>query len=113
MNYLLLQIIALVFVLFSLSRVILRYNKNKTKFRETLFWVILWIAAVLIIIFPDIMSLIAKDLGVSRGVDIIIYFSIMILFYLNFKGMIRDEKVEQDISKIVKEITLRKKWKEF
>src|SRR3989344_9048973 len=109
MEYLLLQIIGLVFVAFVLSRIILRYKKDKFTFRETLFWAILWILVGIVVVLPGFMSFLAKILGVGRGVDVIIYLGLILLFYLNFKSTVRMEKIEQDISKVVKEITLRKK----
>ena len=55
------------------------------------------------------MTSFANILGVGRGVDAVIYLALILLFYMQFKNYVKMEKIEQDVSKVVKEIALRKK----
>jgi hypothetical protein len=43
-------------------------------------------------------------LGVGRGIDVLVYLSIILLFYSNFKQTERIEKLEKEITKLVREI---------
>jgi hypothetical protein len=44
---------------------------------------------------------------VGRGVDLVIYISVLILFYLIFRTLVRLDKIEKDITKIVREVALK------
>jgi len=51
----------------------------------------------------------AEIIGLRRGVDVVIYSSIGILFYMLFRLYIKFEEREQEITKVVREIALLKK----
>lgn len=103
------QIIAALFLLFVLSRTYFRYKSNEITLKEFIFWFGFWILVGIVVILPQTMSFLAGVLNVGRGVDVIIYIALMLLFYLNFKTQLKFEKLEQNISKIVREISFRKK----
>jgi len=107
----LLQIIGFVFVLFTASRVILRARDKKLKFRETIFWLSVWFVLIFVIFFPELTSNLAKILGIGRGIDVIIYSSIGLLFYLIFRLYVKLEEAEQEITKVVREVALSEKRK--
>ena len=103
----LIQIIIIIFVLFALSRVLLRFKNNEITIKEFLFWLIFWIAVSITVLLPQTTSLLASWAGVGRGVDLVIYISIVALFYMIFRIFVRLEKIEQDITKIVREIGMK------
>jgi small membrane protein len=69
-------------------------------------WSLLWIASVLIITRPEFSSTVASWLGVGRGVDAIIYVAIAGLYYLVFQVFLKLDKLERDLTKIVRRIAL-------
>ncbi len=58
---------------------------------------------------PESTSQLAGLLGVGRGVDVVFYFAFVLIFYLIFKIIVRLEKIEQNITKIVSKIALGEK----
>jgi small membrane protein len=106
-----LQIIALLFSFFALTRVVLRARDQKLTIVEAIFWNFIWIGLAVTAIFPDISVFIAKLLGIGRGVDFIVYSSIGLMFYLIFRLYIKLEDLEQEITKLVREISFIKKGK--
>lgn len=102
---------AILFAIFAASRVILRYREHKSSWKELIFWNIIWIAAVIIAIFPDITFYFSRILGIERGIDLIIYISIIALFYLMFRLYVKIEGVEQDLTKVVREVSIKKAGK--
>lgn len=96
------QIILLVFILFFLSRVYLRSKEKIIPVKTALFWVIVWVVAIIGIIHPAVTSSIAKFFGVGRGVDVIIYGSISLLFYLVFRIYVMIEDMRREITTIVR-----------
>ena len=106
---LIIQVVGIVIALFSLLMVLIRFRKKQISLREFSLWGVFWIILGVFILYPWLMSRLAALVGVGRGVDVIVYFGLILLFYLVFKINVRMEKIEQDITKIVKEEALRKK----
>lgn len=105
-HMLLIQIIIIIFCLFAITRVGIRYKKNETTAKETIVWGLLWIIVAVVVALPQTTTLIANYLGVGRGVDVIVYLSIVVIFYILFRIFIRLEKIERDITKLVRNVSL-------
>lgn len=105
------QILALIFSLFALSRAFLRTRDKKLSLGELLFWVIVWFMMLLVVFFPDTTTFVANIVGIGRGIDVIIYTSIAILFYMVFRLYVKIEEREQEITLLVREIAYMKKKK--
>lgn len=81
----LLNILIVVFGVFALSRVILRAYAGSITRREYIFWSAVWLFIIIVSLFPRISVLFAHLFGIGRGVDLMIYTSIVVLFYLSFR----------------------------
>src|SRR3989338_10633154 len=93
-----LQWIAIIFALFALSRSILRFRDRQTNWKDFLLWSGIWVAVIIVSINPNITYYFAHALGINRGIDLIIYISIIVLFYLMFRLYIKIDKVEKSIT---------------
>ncbi|EKD80062.1 MAG: hypothetical protein ACD_40C00213G0046 [uncultured bacterium] len=101
------QIIMLFFVLFAASRAILQFRGGVLRFGALSFWLLIWTLALVAIFYPDNTTRLARVLGIGRGVDIIIYSSIAILFYLVFRLHVYLEDLRTEISTLIREISLK------
>ncbi len=101
-----LQIILILFLLFAISRVILRHKDGNLTLGEFLFWFGLFAFALIGVIEPGFTSYVARALGIGRGADIVIYASIALLFYLIFRTNIHLEETKHEITKLVRLIAL-------
>lgn len=104
---LLAQIIFSFFALFALSRTVVRYRKKEIPLSWFLFWIVFWVIVVIAVILPWTTTLLADWIGIGRGVDLVIYFSIIILFYLIFRLFVKIEQIERNITKIVEKNAIR------
>ncbi len=102
----LIQIIGLIISIFAISRVILQVRKNTMTIESALFWIFIWLAVILSVVFPNTLGHLAKITGVGRGVDVIIYLSIIVLFYMVYRNYIKMENMEREITKLVREIAI-------
>lgn len=107
MNINLIQIFLTVFLIFALSRVILRFKGGNLSLAGLLFWSVSFGLAAFFVIFPIYTSEIARSLGIGRGVDVIIYASIIILFYLVFRLYVYMQDIRKEITDLVKKIALK------
>ena len=102
------QIAVVIFCLFAISRIILRAKDKKLSWKETLLWILIFASIGVFVLMPKAMTIISKFAGVQRGVDLFIYISIIALFYLIFRLYIFVEKLEQDITIAIREVSLIK-----
>lgn len=105
------QAIILIFAFFALSRAILRFRHREITFPSFLFWVFIWIAMTIVTIFPRWASFFAGALGVGRGADLLVYLSVILLFYLIFRLYVRFENLERDLTKLVRQLALKRSQK--
>ena len=106
-----LQIIAIAFALFALSRVFRRFKNGKITSKEFALWSIIWIGVIAVSLSMKIVTVVTEFLGVQRPVDALTFVSIILLFYLVYRIYVRFEKVEHDITLVVRDLSFRKKKK--
>ncbi|NCP17162.1 DUF2304 domain-containing protein [Candidatus Kuenenbacteria bacterium CG_4_9_14_3_um_filter_39_14] len=104
----LIQILAIFFVLFAVSRVALKFQRRELKIAEFLMWLVFWLAVGVAFITPESLTKIANILGIGRGADLVLYLAVVVVFYLMFRIFIRLEKMERDITKVVRKNALEK-----
>lgn len=100
------KVIIIAFIFFALSRTALKYKKNEITGRELLIWAVFWLLVGLAALAPQKTDVLAQWLGVSRGADLLVYLSIIVLFYLVFKIIVRLEKMDREITKVVRKNAL-------
>lgn len=111
MPFTLIEIIAVIFALFALSRVILRLKDGNLTRREFLFWAVIWVFLAIVVFVPDLTTTVAHWFGIQQGMNLIVTVAIILLFYLMFRLYVKVENTEQEITKLVRQISLEKKRK--
>lgn len=103
-----LQIVLLVFIIFVLTRVLVRYRKKEIFFKEWLLWTFFWLVVILAVFLPQTTDFVARQVGLQtgRGVDLAVYISIPILFYVIFRVVAKLDRIEQNQTKIVRQLAL-------
>lgn len=104
----LIQIIAALFALFALTRVYLRFKERKLSSLAFILWVFVWVAGCFAIFFPGLTTRIAHLVGIGRGVDVVLYASIVVIFYLLFRLYIKMEDTQRQITTIIHKMALQK-----
>lgn len=103
-----LQVLILIFILFVLSRVLLKYSRRDISFKEWLLWSIFWVAVGVAAVLPKTTDLLASQVGLAtgRGVDLAVYVSIPVLFYIIFRLFAKLDKMDEEITRITRHIAL-------
>ena len=102
------QLVLLIFIIFFLSRVYLRVREKVITVKTAIFWTIVWMVALIGILLPATTTKIASFFGVGRGVDVILYLAVSLLFYLVFRIYVMIEDLRHEITEIVRHIALQK-----
>jgi hypothetical protein len=100
------SIIMILFAIFAYIAVILKVRKDEITKGEFAFWSLLWIGVVVVALIPSFATTIADFFGIGRGVDVMIYLSILTLFYLVFRIFVKLEKLEQEMTMLVRKLAI-------
>ncbi len=69
-------------------------------------WFVFWLAVAIAFITPEFLTHLANLLGIGRGADLVLYVAVVVVFYLMFRIFVRLEKMEREITKVVRKDTL-------
>ena len=97
----------MLFSIFALSRVYLRGKEKVIPQKLAIFWILIWIFAIVGILLPTTTTKLASFFGVGRGVDVIVYLALVLLFYLTFRLYVIIEDLRHEITDLVREIALQ------
>jgi len=104
------QILAFFVLLFFVIRLFFQRNRKEISNNEFVFWLLFWGLASMAIIFIKKIDAFVASLGFSgAGIDVLIYLGVALLFYLVFRLRIKMEKMDKNITKIVRELSLQNK----
>lgn len=103
----LIQIILTIILLAALVVTWRRMRQGVISWREAALWSVLWVAASVVIVLPETTSIIARMVGIGRGVDLAIYASVTLLFVLVFKIFLSLDKIERNLTDMVRKDALR------
>ncbi len=102
-------ILVTVFVAFAVSRVFLRFRAGDMSLGEFLFWLGIWGSIEAVVWIPKFLDEIAHQIGISRGIDAVVYGSVVLLFYLMYRVYVKAEFVEHEITSLVRKLALKEK----
>ncbi|MFA6322221.1 MAG: DUF2304 domain-containing protein [Candidatus Buchananbacteria bacterium] len=106
------QILIIAFILFVVWRTALRYQKKDITNREFWLWLIFWLLVGAATLVPKKTDLVAQYIGVQRGADLLVYISIITLFFIVFKIIVKLEKIDREITKVIRQRAIDEAEKE-
>lgn len=93
--------IALIAILYLYQR--MSQNNSPSSY---VLWGLIWFFIIIFAFVPELSSYISSFFGISRGLDFLVIVGILLSFYLIFKIYMRIDKLQQDMTKIVRELAL-------
>ncbi|MEA3449400.1 MAG: DUF2304 domain-containing protein [Patescibacteria group bacterium] len=103
------QTLALIIIAGFLMRIFRQKQKKSISNKEFIFWLIFWLLAGLAILFIKQIDYFVSLFGFGgQGIDALLYLAVIFLFYTVFKLRVHIEKQDKNITKIVREISLKK-----
>jgi hypothetical protein len=102
-----LQIIALVFALIMIYFAYLHYRRGEINGFEMLFWLIAWIGASVIVIFPEIFRVFSNTIAISRAFDLAVLGGFVLVIPLVYLSYVRTKKIEKKIEDFIRAESLK------
>jgi hypothetical protein len=100
------QFFLLAFALLALVKVVQKYRARAIQTMQFLAWVLISLGATFVAVFPDTTNFFAAMLGIWRGADLLLYASLVIISYLIFRIHLTLDRVQQEITEIVRVLAL-------
>ena len=105
-NQLAIQIILIVvFVLFAIVLLMPGRGARKLALRRIVL-LIVFAAAVVAVVFPEIVNSVANLLGVGRGTDLILYALVIVFVGNTISASIRHRQLEREVTQLARTIAL-------
>ena len=98
--------VLLLFILFVVVRTVIRFYCKEVHSRELVVWLVFWGLVSFAVATPKLTDVAANLLGVSRGADLLVYISVLVLFYVVFRISIKLEKIDKALTKVVRKEAL-------
>ncbi len=105
------KIFLIIFAVFAVSRVRKQYAKRKVSVHWFVLWTALWITVIGVALWPKNTDIVATWVGVGRGADLIVYLSVVFLFYGLYRAMARQERMHQEVTELVRRIAIMEEIK--
>lgn len=102
-----LQIIALTFALIMLYFAYLHYKRGEINGIEFAFWFLAWCGAIFIVLFPQIFTIFARAIAVSRAFDLAVIGGFILIIPLVYLAYVRTRRLEKKLEDYVREEALR------
>lgn len=100
------QILALLLSGTFLTLVVAGMAQRRLGWRSGLAWSLLWVTTALLVTFPQTTVVVAGWLGITRGADLVFYFSILAMFVGFFLVFLRLRRIDRHLTEIVRTVAL-------
>jgi hypothetical protein len=106
------QILASLFILFAINRIMTRYRQELIPKSEIAVWLFFWALVAVAIWWPHGTDIVASWLGVSRGVDVVVTASLAVIFYLMFQVFSHVHKLQRELTQLVRKLAIKEHLEE-
>lgn len=100
------QFFLIAFSVYAIGRSLKQYTKKQVSKYWVVVWSFLWVIVIGVALMPQATDRIARMVGVGRGADLLVYLSVTFLLYAVLRLMVRQQKMSEDITELVRKIAV-------
>ena len=102
---------AVVLAAVAISKSYVDFRAKAESLQMFLFWVVTWTGIVIIAVFPFFIDILISTFGGGRaGLGTFFGMALVFLFFILYRMYVKMERLEQNLTKIVRELALRDHW---
>ncbi len=94
------------FAVIAIARTLRQYQAQKVSVYWFTVWALFWIGVCAVAISPQTTDIVADWVGVERGADLIVYISIIILYYAMYRVLMRLERQNRELTDLVRSLAV-------
>jgi hypothetical protein len=108
MNIIGVQLVLCFFALFMVYVLFLHWKKKNISNKFFGFWLFIWLVFVFFTFFPKVLEPLIKELFIIRVMDLGLIGALMIITFVTIENNIKIKKVETQMEKLVRKISVGK-----
>lgn len=106
------QFLFILFALFAITRAVRQFRAGSLTILWLILWIVFWMAVGAVTLAPQTTDILARFVGIGRGADVVVYASLVAIFYLVFRLFVKMEEVEREVTELVRKLALEEEHKE-
>ena len=100
------KIFLIVFALFALTKTLRQYRAQRVSKYWFTIWTLFWALVIFVAFLPQTTDVIANYVGVEKGADLLVYSAVVILTYVLYKTIAKQEKMDRDFTELTRHIAI-------
>ena len=101
------QIVILALVSIFIGYTLLNYKRGESSFLVTILWLLIWVFMIYTTFSFNLIGFIGRLFSAHAGLNIIIAFSVITLFFVSYALFIQIARIRKEITQIVRYIGLK------
>lgn len=102
------KIALIIFALFASLRTWRQYKAQKVTRQWFVLWLFVWALVIVVAVAPQTTDILASNVGVGRGADLLVYIAIVFLLYGQFRNMVRTKRLHEQHTELVRRIAIER-----
>jgi hypothetical protein len=102
------QVIAILFALSMIYFALHSYKRGELGAMEINSWVVVWMLAIVVIVFPELLRRFALTFLVTRVFDLMVIGGFVLVIGLVGSAYLRTKRLEKKLEDLVRKLTLKK-----
>lgn len=98
-----LQVIGLIFALIMIYFAYLHYRRREINGIEISFWIIAWVGAIVIAIFPDVFRNFSARIAIFRAFDLAMIGGFILVIPMVYISYVRTKRMQKKIEDFIRE----------
>lgn len=103
-----LQIVALIFAFTMIYFAVLHFKRGEIRKGEIISWLLMWTAAIVVIVFPELLRDFASTFLVTRVFDLMVICGFILVISMVASSYLRTRKLEKKLEDMVRREALKK-----
>jgi small membrane protein len=103
----LVQFLTPLFAFLMILKALSRFKKRQQTLREFIVWLVVWIGIGAVGIYPPLIDVFPAWVGFKSGVNLMVFFGMIVLFYAVFSLVMKVEELEKKIVDLNREQALK------
>ena len=107
-----LQVVALLFAFSMIYFAVLHYKRGEINGMEIGSWLVMWVFAIVVIVFPELLKNFASTFLVTRVFDLMVIGGFILVISMVASAYVRTKKLEKKLEELVRQEALKGKKKD-
>lgn len=100
------QLLTPLFAIAMLLKGISQLKRSEITVKKFIIWICIWGGVSVLALYPGLAQFIARLTGLESGINALIFFGFILIFYLIFKVFTLIEQIERELTRLVRQKSL-------